>query len=277
MNNKEVTTNQFKQKNFYHMLALDHRSSFKQMMEKSGQKATEKKLIRYKTKILNAVYKQASGVLLDPEIGLQALTAVKNSSEIPYLLSIEKSSYQADPKGIRQTELQYSGKDLKEKGASGIKLLLYINPNLPTEKQNHQLTTAKKAVEEAKKTNLPLFLEIVTYNTEQEPQVEKALSLFLDNKIRPDVFKLQYPGNNEKCKKITRMLKEIPWILLTRGKKFAIFKQELKTAVKAGARGFLAGRALWQELFELHGKDEEIFLNQTLPARFKQLKAVSGG
>ncbi len=262
------------------MLALDHRSSFKQMVEKSGQKADAQTLIEYKTKILNAVYKQAGGVLLDPEIGLQALKrtaalyADENSSSLPYLLSMEKSGYKTAD-NVRKTELQYSAKELKEKGAKGVKLLLYIDPNQSAGKQNHQLQIADQALQQADEANLPLFLEIVTYNTEKKPQVAKALGYFLDSNLIPGVFKLEYPGSREECKKISKMTHPVPWILLTRGKKFAIFKQELEIAVSEGAQGFLAGRALWQELFNLQGGEEEKFLQKTLPKRFNEIAEVA--
>ena len=64
-----------------------------------------------------------------------------------------------------------------------------------------------------------------------------------------------------------------PWILLTRGEKFDVFKEQLRTATKAGAIGFLAGRAVWQEYSEfkddLAGKKK--FLEETVKNRFREI------
>lgn len=89
--------------------------------------------------------------------------------------------------------------------------------------------------------------------------------------IRPAVFKLEYPGDADSCRRITELLGETPWVLLSRGKDFEVFKEELKVAVANGAAGFLAGRTLWQEVTTLRGTDRECFLTQTLPIRFREL------
>ncbi len=187
---------------------------------------------------------------------------------------MEKSGYETEEK-VRKSNLQYNAKELKEKGAKGLKLLLYIDPNQNAEKQKNQLEIAERSLRQANEAKLPLFLEIVTYNTEKNPLVAKALSYFTDNNITPDVFKLEYPGSREECKKITDLTKSIPWILLTRGKRFAIFKQELEIAISEGASGFLAGRALWQELFNLQRQEKEHFLNNTLPKRFSEISEIT--
>ncbi len=151
-------------------------------------------------------------------------------------------------------------------GAAGVKLLVYFNPNVHS--AFIQLETAKRVLNDAHTQNMPLFLEIVTYNATSDDIVVKSVEMFLKNGIKPDVFKLEYPKSEDNCKKVTQMLGETPWILLTRGETFETFTQQLQIAVKNGCRGFLAGRGLWQDIFKLSEAEKDTFLQETLPKRF---------
>ena len=70
------------------------------------------------------------------------------------------------------------------------------------------------------------------------------------------------------------MLKEIPWILLTRGDSFLSFKHKLYFAVKNGVLGFLAGRALWQDAIDKNEEEKEKMLVEVLPKRFLEIKEI---
>jgi tagatose-1,6-bisphosphate aldolase len=70
------------------------------------------------------------------------------------------------------------------------------------------------------------------------------------------------------------MLKNIPWILLTRGENFHIFKHQLEIATDYGCQGFLAGRALWQELGKYKDEEKIKFLTETVVERFKRISEI---
>ncbi len=48
------------------------------------------------------------------------------------------------------------------------------------------------------------------------------------------------------CKELDQASR-LPWVLLSAGVDFESFRIQVEIACKAGASGFLAGRALWQE------------------------------
>lgn len=252
------------------MLALDHRGSFLKLMGQEDPKAA----VSLKHDIIGAVADQMTGVLIDPDYGLPAYQGFNK----PFLLPMEKSGY-GDQNGERTTELVYSAKQLKQWGASGAKLLLYFNPRLAS--ADTQMQVATEAIVEAHQAGLPLFLEIVTYDPAndkapvQSQLVIESLGKLLGAGIVPDVWKLEYPGDAASCIKVTSLVGQVPWILLTRGEQFDTFTEQLKAATAAGARGFLAGRALWQEVCTLDGEAKQTFLTQTLPARFKKTAAIS--
>ena len=200
--------NQFTNNGKYLMLALDHRGSFKKLMSPdTPDSVTDENIINLKSEIINSVQDQMSGLLIDVAWGIKSYQGSK-----PFLLPVERSGY-SDQKGERVTELEYTASQLKEMGASGAKLLIYFNPD--HESSHLQLATASHVLKECQDLKFPFFLEIVTYGDGADLTC-RSLRRFVDVGVVPDVFKLEYPGNLDRCQEITKMLNKTPWILLTR-------------------------------------------------------------
>ena len=251
----------FQINNKFLMLALDHRASFKKLINpQNPETVSDETITQLKSDIINSLMVQFSSLLIDENYGLDAYP-IHNKT---FLLTLEKSSHN----GL--TELEYSVKDLINFGASGAKILIDFDPD--SENVPHQLEIGKSVMEDCIADNFPLFLEIVTHSPEK---VLQSLKKFLDYGIKPDVWKLEYPGSFENCQEVTKLVNETPWILLTGGQSFDDFKKELEIALKGGAKGFLAGRALWQEVCSLQGDEKQKFLQETLPERFKQLSVIA--
>lgn len=262
------------------MLALDHRGSFKKLINPSDpDSVTDEQVIQLKNEIIESLKDEFSALLIDEIWGLEACHEVCQVK--PFLLPLEKSSHT----GV--VELEHSAFDLKNMGASGAKVLIDFNPN--SENINHQLEVAKKVMEDCRNEDFPLFLEIVTHQTHLPGGVEnlpsshlggenvviESLKMFLDFGVEPDVWKLEYPGSAEQSMELTRLVGNTPWILLTGGTDYETFKNNLENAVKGGAKGFLAGRALWQEVCTLSGEEKDKFLKEILPSRFKEVSEVT--
>jgi len=274
-----VDISRFTNKGKILMLALDHRGSFKKLINQQAPDLVKPaQVITIKQEIISELYDQFSGVLIDSEAGLSAFqkASVAKSAPKPYLLCIEKTGYE-DEKGSRKTTLEFSVSKLKSLGASGIKLLLYYHPQAPT--KQHQLTVAKQVLQDCRAAKLPLFLELVTYtlpefNSHKPELVLDSVYDFLQAGIIPDVFKLEYPGDPAACFQITKILKKTPWILLTKGDSFVNFKQQLKIAVANGAIGFLAGRSLWQEFGQYPELKRLDYFQTVVLERFSQIRQI---
>lgn len=273
-----MDTKTFTQQGKYLMLAFDHRGSFKKMLSPENPDVLEdKQVIEAKEKIIRPLIGQFSGILVDPVWGLKAYNqAVGLDEKKPFLLCTEKSGYQ-EKEGGRYTAIQYPASELKSMGASGIKLLLYFNPY--DQSAQHQLSIGKQALEDAHSNDLPLFIEFVSYEivskqVSRSELVLKSVEYFIKASVVPDVWKLEYPGDAETCKKINDLVSPVPWILLTRGAKYNVFKKQLEEAVAGGAVGFLAGRALWQEAMKMSGQEQDKFLNQVLIKRFQEISEI---
>ncbi len=269
-----MNIDQFCKNGKFLMLALDHRGSFMKLVNPDNpESVTKDVLIQIKSEIISAVKDQCTGLLIDVDYGLPAYSY----ADKPFLLPVEKSGY-TEQSGERITEIEYSAGEIKNLGGAGVKLLLYFNPSLASAEQ--QLSTAEKVLAECKTIGLPFFLELVVYQpngpvgTERAQLVIDSVRMFVDRQIIPDVFKLEYPGDAQSCQIITELVGSTPWILLTRGDSFETFLQELEHAVAAGARGFLAGRALWQEGCSMHEEDRRQFFETTLSERFQQIISI---
>jgi tagatose-1,6-bisphosphate aldolase len=255
----------FTQNNFFFMLALDHRGSFVKLAKTENQQ----ELIDYKFDIINSLIYQFSGVLIDDDFGFKAYTLFNKDILKPFLLPIEKSGFVDSNEG-RLNEVFTSASEIKEKGASGVKLLIYFNKKDKNAKKQIELT--RVVSEQCKQDSVPLFLEIVHYGEAKD--VLDTLNIFRQEGIHPAVYKLEYPGSEKNCKAITEFLEDTPWILLSRGVTFKEFYNQVFIAAKSGCSGFLAGRSLWQDLFEMEGTKRKEFLAEELPNRFKKLKEL---
>lgn len=273
-----MNLDKFKTNGKFLMLALDHRGSFKKLMNPNDPDlVTDDQAVELKKEIIDALRGEFSSLLIDQTIGLQAY----DPKDTPFLLPVEKSGYEVKGEE-RLTELEYSIDDLKQAGASGAKILLYFNPYADSAKL--QLETARKVLTQCRENDFPYFLEIRTYKDGREADkmdlderqliILDSLKMFLKEEVKPDVFKLEYPGSALGCQTITALLGDIPWILLTMGASFDEFATQLEEASIRGCQGFLAGRALWQEVCSMRGEEKQKFLKETLPDRFKKISEV---
>lgn len=262
----------FKKGNIFPMLAFDHRSSFVKLLTGNGPEPSVDEIIAVKKDILKAVVGYMSGTLIDEDYGLPALKDLH--SLVPYLLPLEKTGY-TDKTGERITEILATPKQLIEKRAQGAKLLLYTNHHVPS--WHAQVKTAKNQAMLCRDVGLPFFLEFVLYSVGdiQPGSVYETVRKAIEDGVTCDVWKLPYPGSKEECEKITALVGPTPWIVLTGGTTFEDFKDQYFIAREAGCSGFLAGRALWQEV-GMFWRDQEKyrnFLQNDLPQRFKALIA----
>lgn len=273
-----MNTDIFTENGKYLMLAFDHRQGFNKIINPAAPEfVSDEEALAVKALVIAALADDASGILLDPVVGLPAYTnRIK-----PFLLCLEKTGYTDTAQG-RLTVLEYTAAQLKKLGADGAKILLYFNPQAAD--VSEQMAVAKRALADCRVQGLPFFLEIVTYGYKEvgatrAQWIEQSVKMFLAASIFPDVFKLEYPeGDDAVCGRLTTLLGDIPWILLTGGGSYEIFKGHLAKALAAGCKGFLAGRAIWQEIGDCHTIDEKKnFLYNIAKARFREIKKIALG
>jgi len=248
--------------------ALDHRGSLKESLNPGNPSlVTESEMIAWKTRMVELYKNEVAGILLDPIYGKKF---VNDKSGTGWMLSMEKTGYRGG-KEARVTEIlpEWSVKQAKEMGACSVKLLLYYDPE-NIELAKHQREVAQKIAEDCKREEIIFLLEPLSYKieTDRENEVLKIAEELKDLDV--DIFKFEYPGSLEGCKKITDMMR-VPWVLLSAGMEYSKYKEALRHAMEAGAAGFAVGRGVWQEFGQYSGEERDRYFKNVALLRMREL------
>ena len=279
------------------MCAIDHRGALKRALnEKNPDAVSYQDIVDFKLDLCQAVAPFASAILLDPEYGVgQAITAGLLPGHKGLLVSIEKTGYTGDSTA-RITELLpgWSVKKVKKMGASAVKLLLYFRPDLK-DVASKQLDLVARLADQCLEEDIAFLVEPVSYPIEKSrisskkfAEIKPGLVIETARQITAlpvDVLKAEFPADIKfeqdegkllgLCQELNRASR-LPWVLLSAGVDFESFRKQVKIACRAGASGFLAGRALWQEGAQIRSRDERMnFFQNTAAPRLKELAEIA--
>ncbi|KAA9244021.1 tagatose 1,6-diphosphate aldolase [Lactobacillus mulieris] len=258
-------------------LAIDQRGSLKRMLAEAANKpADETTIVDYKKAISSILTSYASGILTDPEYGLPA-TKLRDSN-CGLLLAYEKTGYDTTEPG-RMPDLieNQSGLRLKEEGADGIKFLVYYDPDEDEKVLEKKHAFVERVGAEAKANDLPLFLEVLTYDANMSDVKSKEYAKVKPHKVIETMREFSKPRYNVSVLKVEMpfnikfvegfgeetvytqaeakmLLKEqskatnLPYIFLSAGVTSEEFIAEIEMANEVGANynGVLCGRATWK-------------------------------
>ncbi|OGJ21856.1 MAG: hypothetical protein A2804_01300 [Candidatus Pacebacteria bacterium RIFCSPHIGHO2_01_FULL_46_10] len=271
--------------------ACDQRASLATMlgvdpMSESGKST----LKRVKTVFMETFSPICSGVLVDPEFGMPSLEKKGRSG---LLLTLEKPPYSSfDPDDIPELyDDGLYGKVGPFSGAAATKILLWYNPLSKNAEAKQQLI--QKIYKKAQSAHTPFLLEILLHPLEKEFHSGEEVFKLQIKTVQTfanqcDVLKLEapalpsepldIPAFEKRCAQITQEMKKhsgtktTPWILLTRGTAYERFLLALQLAMKHGASGFAAGRAVWKEFAEFPTEEEQLkFIRTVARKRMEKL------
>ncbi|MGX2950426.1 tagatose-bisphosphate aldolase [Ursidibacter sp. B-7004-1] len=252
-------------------LAIDQRGALRRMM---GDDITPQQVSEFKTLISQELTPYASSILLDPEFGWAA--AEKRDENCGLIMAYEKTGYDKTVVG-RFPDLidDVSVYRLKEKGAEAVKLLIYFDIDESKEINDRKAAFVERVASECNAEQIPLFLEILTYdglnedyvhNAKAKPRkVIEAMKFFADKRFGVDVLKVEVPVNmayvegfaegevlytQDEAKTFFKQQSEatsLPFIFLSAGVSAKLFQDTLVFAKEAGSQfnGVLCGRATW--------------------------------
>lgn len=277
--------------------AMDHRESLKLMLdEEAPEKVDYQEMVEHKLELCQTLAPYASGVLLDPNYGVaQCIVANVLPGNTGLLVSIEDTGYIGSEEERLNTLLEsWSVEKIKRLGASAVKILVFYRPDL-TSVAAKQLTTIRKVAEDCLKYDIPFLVEPKSYPTvkdKSEPtqfalkKPELVIETARQITTMPiDVLKAEFPADLKyetdegKLVEICRQLDEassVPWVILSAGVDYEIFCKEVEIACRAGASGFLAGRAIWQEAIHLKDSSQRVrYLETVAVDRLKRLADIA--
>jgi tagatose 1,6-diphosphate aldolase len=285
------------QSGIFSMCAIDHRGSLRQLICQEENEACDRAMIDFKLELCSHLAPYASAVLLDPIYGAAQCIRhglIPKSSGL--LVSLEATGYAGDiEKRLTRLLEGWSVAKTRRMGASAVKLLLYYRPDLD-ELTVKQLDTVNAVAQDCIKHDIPLLVEALCYPVGDEVS---NMGLYAGNKARLvidtvrdiaslpiDILKAEFPADlrykadesklMEQCHELDTA-SPVPWVVLSAGVSYNVFLRQVEIACQAGASGFLAGRAIWQEAVAIEnvGQRSE-YLATVAVERLKELNETAG-
>jgi len=135
----------------------------------------------------------------------------------------------------------------------------------------------RAVVDDCAEAGIPSVIETLLYTLpdEQPLPVRRRAELIAESArilgdTRPDLLKLEYPGDARGCQAVAKVV-TVPWAMLSAGMPSPAFLEAVVTSCEdGGACGFIAGRVYWKEAVALDGPERKEFLNTTGRARLEQ-------
>src|SRR6266508_932005 len=265
-------------------LALDQRVSLRNAIAKAkgleASQIADSMLVEFKSAVSEMLSPFATGVLLDPEYGLQAAT--KRGPATGLLLAYEQTGYGPILNGRMPRLLpDWNVKKLLAREADAVKLLIYYNPFADAKANEMKRALVARVGAECESQGAPFFLEPLGYDphgenqrcleyARQKPHITMGiLAEFSRPEYSVDVLKVEVPVNmqfvagtrafrglaaqdREEAKDYFLSAAEAarrPFIYLSAGVSAEEFQEGLSLAAEAGVRfsGALCRRATWQD------------------------------
>ncbi|MGI9641996.1 MAG: tagatose 1,6-diphosphate aldolase [Acidimicrobiia bacterium] len=263
----------------FKMVAVDQRPPIKDLvMQARGTSVADfEDVALVKRLLVEELSSGASAVLLDPHFAYpKAIDAVSPRQGL--LLTLENSVFTETPQGRMSSKIDdWSVEKIKRAGADAVKVLAWYRPDASPEVNEHQQQYVAAIGAECKKFDIPFLFELLVYPfpgdqdhttsyveapMKRVDHVLESVATFAAPQFGVDVFKLESPlpanevsdpdGDNDEEIESTQLLFDevnrlstVPWVMLSAGASQEAFRRIMKYAYRAGASGFLAGRAIW--------------------------------
>jgi sulfofructosephosphate aldolase len=242
------------------MVAMDQRESLRTMFDDAGAgRPDDEVLVRFKLDVAATLGPLASGFLIDRHFGFDEVRDVLPGST--GLILAADALTQAEGGPVEETALDHVvfGPDFDLGGVAAVKLLIIWRRD---EFREQRVRLAADFIARAAERGLLSVLEPVVRATPAELAEagwnsdaairEAAREL---SSLGPSLYKVQVPlagtGTRGELAAASEALARCvtgPWVVLSQGVALGRFRAAVEAACRAGASGFLAGRALWGDI-----------------------------
>jgi tagatose 1,6-diphosphate aldolase len=266
------------------VIAADHGDPLVDMLDGLGLPSTPEAQRAFKRDLVDTVGRDASAVLLDPDVSLPSLVdEAVLARDVGLLVRIEADGHD-DVGGLRRSNLigGLGAAGARALGATAAKVMVFLRADRE-DVDGYTAGLVRDALADCRAHDLLCVIELMTYRLDDEspeafaalkPDLVREGAVLLQDLGSP-VLKLEYPGSTEECERVTDAL-EVPWAVLSAGVDHAAFCAQLRSSIEGGAGGFIAGRSLWKEAVGLPGGERRGFLADTGRRRMAEMLEIVG-
>jgi tagatose 1,6-diphosphate aldolase len=264
----------------FKMTAVDQRPPIKNPIAKHHgvEEAPYDEVAGFKALLIETLQAESSAMLLDPHYavprGIELLSPQKG-----LIVTLEDSIFREVPEGRLSSEIDdWSVGKIKRMGGDAVKVLAWYRPDAGETVNRHQKDFTKRIGEACQRHDIPFLFELLVYplasdahqtrdyvemKGKKADDVLASVEEFAKPEYGIDVFKLESPVNandvpeadSGASPEIQAIFDEMgrlagrPWVMLSAGAGKGAFRNILAHAYRAGASGYLAGRAIWLDAF----------------------------
>jgi tagatose 1,6-diphosphate aldolase len=259
----------------FKMTAVDQRPPIKGPIAKyhATDTAPWAEVARFKGLLVETLQAQSTAMLLDPHYAIPYAIGMLSPAK-GLIVTLEDSVFQENSGGRLSSDIDdWSVAKIKRMGGDAVKVLAWYRPDASASELSAQQDYVKRIGAECAKYDIPFLFELLVYPLKQDAHQTKdyielqgkksddvlaSVEEFAKPDYGVDVFKLESPVNAQNADgsaQVQAIFDEMgrlagrPWVMLSAGAGKAEFRNVLDQAFRAGASGFLAGRAIWLEAF----------------------------
>ncbi len=271
-------------KGIFKMTAVDQRPPIKGPIAQALDvaEAPWDEVARFKRLLIETLQPGSTALLLDPHFAIPHAIDVM-SPEKGLVVTLEDSVFEETPGGRLSDSIDdWSVNKIKRMGGDAVKVLAWYRPDATPEVCRAQQDYVKRVGAACARFDIPFLFELLVYPLASDADqtrdyvemqgkntdhVLASVAEFAKPDYGVDVFKLESPvaaaaadgsaGVQDAFDEMGRLAGR-PWVMLSAGAGQAEFRRILEHAFRAGASGFLAGRAIWLDAFRAYPDWEAI-------------------
>lgn len=259
--------------------AIDHPESYRVLFDEDLSTVTHDEVVESKLELVAAMAPHSTAVLLDPATSLaQAVAGGALPRDVGLISGLEDLYHAPGTATGFDLELRlkpgWDPERLAALGADAAKLVVFSRHDDPDELLERHHAVVSEVAEQCTRLQLPLVLEPLWYPREGEslddPAVQDTRTASVlaaaasYRRAGGDIMKMEFPTligtehgqarAQEACEALDEAV-DGPWVLLSAGVTFDGFARQLEIGARAGAIGFMAGRAIWGDGVGRHPAD----------------------
>lgn len=251
------------------MLAIDQREALRLMFESKFQRPIpDQELTNFKVQAAKILSPYASAVLVDNQFSYKQVVAEQAISSSSSMIVAKDRFIPGNGIPVDQVCIddEVNAEEVKKNGGKALKLLVLWRED---EDKEQRMEMVKNFNDICHKSGLISIIEPVVRPPRIGDKFDREAAIIAAAKELGDSGADLYKGEMPLCGKgdystllnATKKLNEhinMPWVILSSGVLPTLFPRAVRIAMKAGASGFLAGRAVWSSIVGL--PDTELML-----------------